>query len=104
MGQSAPPQIAHLGRLTAAQVADVTRLVDAAADVDGVAPLSEHVLLHLKHGGDAPAANLLATVDGVLVGYAHLDVTDPVEGASAEVVVHPDHRGHGIGRALVGAL
>ena len=28
--------------------------------VDGTAPLSEHVLLHLRHGGDAEAAHLLA--------------------------------------------
>ena len=96
--------IEHHGRLSPSQVADVTSLVAAATETDGVYPLSEHVLLHLKHGGDAPAANLLATLDDCLVGYAHLDVTDPVEGASAEVVVHPAHRGRGVGKALVRAL
>jgi mycothiol synthase len=97
-------RIEHLGRLSPEQVHAVVSLVDAATDVDGVNPLSEHVLLHLKHGGDAPAANLLALLDGEPVGYAHLDVTDAVEGASAEVVVHPEHRGHGVATALVGAM
>lgn len=97
-------RIERLGRLAPEQVRSVVALVEAATDADGVNPLSEHVLLHLKHGGDAPAANFLATVDGDPVGYAHLDSTDAVEGASAEVVVHPDHRGHGVGAALVRAL
>jgi mycothiol synthase len=42
--------------------------------------------------------------DGALVGYAHLDVTDTVAGPSAELVVHPLHRGQGYGRALVEAV
>ncbi|MDX6274990.1 MAG: mycothiol synthase [Frankiales bacterium] len=94
----------RLGRLSPDQVRDVMSLVEAATDVDGVNPLSEHVLLHLKHGGDAPAANLLALDGDRAVGYAHLDSTDVVEGASAEVVVHPDERGRGVGTALVKAL
>ena len=32
--------------------AQVMRLVEAATDADGVSPLSEHVLLHLRYGGD----------------------------------------------------
>ena len=40
---------------------------------------------------------------GVLAGYAHLDVTDEVEGASAELVVHPEHRGGRRHRAGGGA-
>lgn len=97
-------RVLRLGRLEANQVAQVAALVEASADADGVAPLSEHVLLHLKHGGDAPAANYLALRDEVVVGYAHLDTTDQVEGPSAEVVVHPDHRGTGVGKALVRAM
>ncbi|BCB80208.1 mycothiol synthase [Phytohabitans flavus] len=77
-------------------------LAQAAGDTDGAYPLSEHVVLHLRHGGDAPAVHLLARdQDGVLAGYAHLDTTDEVEGASAEVVVHPLRRRRGLGRALV---
>lgn len=104
MTDQAEVRIERCGRLSSQQISAVTAVVSAATDADGVNPLSEHVLLHLKHGGDAPAANFLATADGALVGYAHLDATDPVEGASAEVVVHPAHRGQGIGSALVAAL
>jgi mycothiol synthase len=60
--------------------------------------------LHLGHGGDPDARNVLAYVSGSLAGYAHLDLTDVVEGASAELVVHPAFRRQGIGAALVGQL
>jgi len=75
----------------------------AAGDTDGALPLSEHVVLHLRHGGDAPAVHLLILERDTVVGYAHLDTTDAVEGASAELVVHPLYRRHGLGRALVSA-
>jgi mycothiol synthase len=92
------------GRLESATVAEVIRVVDAATEIDGVRPLSEHVMLHLRYGGDTDDRNLVALLDGVVVGYAHLDATDLVEGASAELVVDPAARGRGIGRALVAAL
>jgi mycothiol synthase len=93
-----------LMRLDAAQVAAVRGLLADAGEADGVHPLSEHVTLHLGHGGDPDARNVLAWSSGVLVGYAHLDLTDVVEGASAELVVHPSFRRRGIGAALVGQL
>jgi mycothiol synthase len=45
--------------------------------------------------------NVLIYVGGTLAAYSHLDVTDEVAGASAEVVVHPAHRRQGLGRLLV---
>ncbi|MBT8228433.1 MAG: mycothiol synthase [Dactylosporangium sp.] len=92
----------------------VLALATAAGDADGAYPLSEHVVLHLRQGGEAPAVHLLAHADrqrddpdrtprGRLIGYAHVDVTDPVAGASAEAVVHPAHRRAGLGRALIHA-
>ncbi len=92
------------GALTAAEIAEVQALVAAATAVDGTAPLSEHVLLHLRHGGDADAAQLLAREGGLLVAFAHLDVTDPVAGGAGELVVHPAHRRAGLGRTVVQAL
>jgi mycothiol synthase len=92
------------GRISEPQTAEVLRLVAAATDEDSVSPLSEHVLLHLRYGGDPEARNLLLTEGGELAGYAHLDPTDPVEGPSGELVVHPAHRGHGLGLALTRAL
>ena len=92
------------GRISEPQTAEVLRLVAAATDEDSVSPLSEHVLLHLRYGGDPEARNLLLTEGGELAGYAHLDPTDPVEGPSGELVVDPAHRGHGLGLALTSAL
>jgi mycothiol synthase len=93
-----------VGRLTPDQVAAITTLVDEATEADGVGPLSEHVMLHLRYGGDQPARNLLLWQDDSQLGaYAHLDVTDPVDGPSAEMVVAPSLRRRGLGRALIGA-
>jgi mycothiol synthase len=89
----------HLDRTA---VLDVFELVDAAARHDGVTPISEHVLLHLRHGGDDDVRHLLCRGDdGRLLGYAHIDVTDAVEGPSVEAVVSPSSRRRGIGRSLV---
>ncbi len=91
-------------RLDDAEVAEVLALVEQATAVDGVSPLSEHVLLHLRHGGDERDVHLRARRDGELVGYAHLDTTDVVEGSSGELVVAPDHRRLRVGHELVQQL
>ena len=41
-------------RLTPAQITGVLALAEAARDADGVAPLSEHVLLHLRYDSSDP--------------------------------------------------
>ncbi len=92
------------GHLTEQDVAGVLGLVRLAAEDDGVAPLSEHVMLHLKHGGDSRARNVLLLSDGTVAGYAHLDPTDPVEGPSGELVIHPAFRGRHLATELVHAL
>jgi mycothiol synthase len=91
-------------RLNDADVASVLRLVRLATEEDGVAPLSEHVMLHLRYGGDRQARNVMLMRDGQVVGYAHLDPTDPVEGPSGELVIHPGFRRRHLGLELVGAL
>jgi mycothiol synthase len=98
---SAEARIDKRSRLTGDEVEQVVALVDKVTDHDGVRPLSEHVMLHLRYGGDAPAVNFLLWSGDRLAGYAHLDTTDAVEGASAELAVHPDERGKGYGRSLV---
>jgi mycothiol synthase len=92
------------GRLSRPDGRAVHALVERATAADGMPPLSEHVLLHLPHGGDAEVRSLLVREGDEVVAYAHLDVTDKVEGSSAELVVAPAARGRGLGRALVEAL
>jgi mycothiol synthase len=91
--------------LAAEDLSSVNGLVAAATEADGLHPLSEHVMLHLPLTAAGPDRHLLVFVSSGeherLGGYAHLDPTDAVEGASAEVVVHPDVRGHGLGRLMV---
>jgi len=91
----------QVDRLTPDQVRLVLELADIAGDVDGAYPLSEHVVLHLRHGGEAPAVHLLVTHGDLINGYAHVDPTDKIEGPSAELVVHPMKRRRGLGRALM---
>jgi mycothiol synthase len=101
---AAPPvQVEVLGPLDTGEVRAVSDLVEAATEADGVRPLSEHVMLHLRYGGDRPVRNVLVWSGDELAAYGHLDVTDQVEGASAEVVVHPARRRQGLGRRLVQA-
>jgi mycothiol synthase len=76
----------------------VAALVEAATAADGVAPLSEHGMLHLR--GSTPTAHLVASEAGRIVGYAQLDG----DSGAAELVVHPDHRRRGFGRQLVARL
>lgn len=92
-------------RLSDGDVGDVKALVEVVTAHDGSPPLSDHVMLHLPRGGDADVRHLLVrNPEGALLGYAHLDVTDQLEGPSAEVAVLPSARGAGIGRSLVEGL
>ncbi|POM26797.1 Mycothiol acetyltransferase [Actinomadura rubteroloni] len=82
--------------LRADEVPIAAALVDAAAEADGIVPLSEQAMLALRHR----AAGRVLTVGAEIVAYAHLDA----DGASAEFAVHPRHRRRGHGRALLDAL
>ncbi|HJY97794.1 MAG TPA: GNAT family N-acetyltransferase, partial [Streptosporangiaceae bacterium] len=95
--------------LGTAQVADVLAMVRAARMTDGVEPLSEHVLLHLRYDSPAdpgPGRDFILTADGEIAGYAYLDPlpADPESDVSGELVIHPDRRRQGLGRTLAGEL
>jgi mycothiol synthase len=95
------------GPLSAALATQVQELAAAANHADGVAPLSEDVLLQVRYGSGAGARDLTLTAgDDVVAGYAHLDAPDEAQGgdASGELVVHPDYRRRGYGTALSSAL
>ncbi len=85
-------------RLDDRDIAGVLEIVEAAAEADGVPPLNEHAMLHLRNGGDPRARSALALADGKLVGYAYVDLTDEPGG---ELVVHPEHRRRGHGTRLM---
>jgi len=92
-------------RLDADEIPALRALIERVTDHDGMRPLSEHVWLHLKEGGDERGRHFIATKpDGSVVGYAHLDITDAVEGPSAELAVEPSERRLGLGRKLIEAL
>ncbi|MFI5806612.1 mycothiol synthase [Streptomyces sp. NPDC051561] len=99
------PQVRTLDALDERQVADVLALLSAAAQADGAQAVSEQGRLAIKGGHRQGVSHLLAYDDGgVLVGYAQLEDTDPVEAPAAELVVDPERRGKGYGRALGDAL
>jgi mycothiol synthase len=87
--------------LTRAQVSEVLALVGAARLADGVAPLSEHGMLHLRYDSEE---DFIATVDGEIAGYAYLDPPSAEGEVTGELVIHPDRRRHGLGRALISEL
>jgi len=99
-----PRSIETRSELSPEQTEAVLGLLAAAAENDGQQAVSEQGRLQLRGGPRAGVAHLLLSVGDELVGYAQLEDTDPVEAPTAELVVHPSHRGHGHGRALGSAL
>jgi mycothiol synthase len=93
--------------LTADEAAGVLALLEVATEADGLPPVSESVLLAVRHGqsADELPAHLLATDgSGQLVGYAHLDLADRKMGATGELAVHPAHRRQGVAGEMVREL
>jgi mycothiol synthase len=93
-----------LTALSPGQAEAVLALLAEAARYDGQQAVSEQGRLQLRGGEREGVRHLLLSAGGILVGYAQLEDTDPVEAPAAELVVHPAHRGHGHGRALGTAL
>jgi mycothiol synthase len=91
----------HLNSLSKSQIDGVIELISAAAAQDGTPPISEHIILHLRHGGDKSDSHLIMEQENKVIAYAHIDATDLVAGPSVELVVHPDHRKSGLGKELL---
>lgn len=121
-GPSAQSDPVHVteGPLSPGQAEKILSLAAAAEAADGVAPLSESVLLQVRHGSGPLARDLLLTAGDSTVGYAHLDGPDENAATaepgdvspgdvssgdvSGELVVHPAHRRRGYGSALLSAV
>jgi mycothiol synthase len=93
--------VQHLAILQKGQRQQVLDLIQRSAIFDNSPPIAEHILLHLRHGGDKSDSHLVVEEHSKVIGYAHLDQTDLVAGPSVELVVDPDHRSFGIGKQLL---
>ena len=91
----------HLERLSTSQQSAVLELIAQTTAIDGTPPIAEHILLHLRHGGDKSDSHLLIENSTQVIGYAHIDQTDLVAGPSVELVVAPDHRASDVGEKLL---
>jgi mycothiol synthase len=91
----------HLQKLTNTQQEAVLKLIAGTTAFDNTPPIAEHILLHLRHGGDKSDSHLLVEQEDQVIGYAHLDQTDLVAGPSVELVVDPKFRGAGVGKQLL---
>jgi mycothiol synthase len=91
----------HLDHLSDTQQSLVLELINRTTNHDGTPPIAEHILLHLRYGGDKADSHLLVEKDNQVIGYAHLDQTDLVAGPSVELVVDPSYRGAGVGKVLL---
>jgi mycothiol synthase len=67
------PRAQTLSSLRNTEVASVLALVDAATKKGGVPPLSEHVMLALRHGADTGSRHVLLHAGDDLVGYGYLE-------------------------------
>lgn len=102
----------RLEQLTSGQMTEIHGLVRTATRHDGVAPLSEAVLLAVRDDqppgpGSVSAthpAHFLTYAGTRLAAYAWLDAVLTGQAATAELVVDPAYRRQGLGMALVRAL
>ena len=93
--------VAHLKLLPEDIRLQVLDLIQRSTIFDNSPPIAEHILLHLRHGGDKADSHLVIKDQSKVIGYAHLDQTDLVAGPSVELVVDPEHRSFGIGKQLL---
>jgi mycothiol synthase len=93
---AAPIQI---GPLDADAQQAVRALAAAAESHDGVAPLSEQPLLNLGTDAEWITHVVAHTKAGSTIGYVQVDRSG--DAASAELVIHPEHRRNGHGRMLL---
>jgi mycothiol synthase len=92
-----------VSQLEDAHLEQLPELIEAATRADGHEPIGEHKFLRLRRGDDLAVA-VLAYEHGRLAGYAHTITYRDQDRlrVSCEFVVHPEQRGNGVGRVLLG--
>jgi mycothiol synthase len=94
-------EVTALHEPDALALARLESLIERAARHDRHRPVMEHALLELRQGRDLfPHAALVARVDDVPIGYAHLSKRETRSGWRLELVVAPEWRGRGLARRL----
>lgn len=83
--------------------ADLERFATAVQRADGVAAFGEPTMLDLATPSGRSRHLVARDDDGVLLGWAHVDLADP-DDVVVELAVSPELRRHGIGRALADTL
>jgi mycothiol synthase len=98
------PRLVVTGTIPAADVAQVFALVEAATVADGARPMSEHVTLHVRYGGEGPDRNLLLVVPADAEGGpgAGPDGPGPAAAGGARAGDRPVEPVVGPGERLVG--
>jgi mycothiol synthase len=85
------PRAQTLHSLSGDELARVLALVDAATEAQGVRPLSEHVMLALRHGAGTGSRHVLLHADDDLVGYAYLEPAAGGDVVAELAVLDPPH-------------
>lgn len=101
------PDIDELPALPGRVSGDVLALAVRAAGHDGVKPLSEQTVLQARRLPESVSSHETGVhlvvrngPEGPVIGYGHVDTSDP-DAPSAELVVDPEHRRLGVGGALL---
>lgn len=68
-------------------------------EADGIAPFNEQTTLALSRGAEPGRMHFLVRQEDAVIAYAGAEVVG--DGAEAELAVDPDHRGRGVGTALL---
>ena len=61
-------------------------------------------MLRLRYDGSDGGRNFIVMTGGEIAGYAYLDPPSGEGEVTGELVIHPEHRRQGLGRALTGEL
>ena len=71
--------VQHKNRLSPSQQKSVLDFINRVKIDFSHSPISEHILLHLRYGGDKADSHLLVEKDNQVIGYAHLDKLDRLQ-------------------------